>query len=415
MPVRKMLITGVVVVFLSVYASNITAQVPANIYRVGTIDTVFSPELNEKRKILISVPEKYDGSPEKKYPVVYVLDGDTHFLYVSGLVRQLALNSLSPEMIVVAIPNTDRTRDLTPTHVAHISGDSAWAKYTGGAETFIKFIENQLIPYVNSHYPANNYRTLIGHSFGGIFVMHLLRYHPELFNNYLSVDPSLWWDEQGQLRESLNWLDTAKLKNKYLYVAIANTMSKGQRFEDMPKDTSRSTVHIRSIIEFVNKAKSKKVEGLTFNSKYYPDDDHGSVNMPAEHDAIRDMFSWFKFTGGDQKYFEDSTLTVTAIVKRITDHYDNVSANMGYTVKPPADMVNQYGYAFMRRSAYPKALALFELNRKNYPNSASPYETLGEYYERQTDTAKAIENYTKAIELGAGKRIQEKLDKLKKK
>ncbi|MBA4057925.1 MAG: esterase, partial [Marivirga sp.] len=326
--------------------------------KIGKNDSIFSKTLNEVRKLYIYVPEDKTDSTEK-YPVVYLLDAATHFHYVAGLIRQLALNDLCPKMIVVGIPNTDRTRDMTPTHVAQISGDSAWAEKTGGGENFTKFIGDELIPYIDSHYPATSYRTLIGHSFGGMFCLEVLRNHPALFNNYLSIDPSLWWDDQKLLGELLTWIDQQQFNNKFLFVAVANTLPFGKTLDNIQQDTTQSSTHIRSVLKFVEHAKTKTGNGLTLDTKYYPQDDHGSVNMISEHDALRSMFSWYKLNGLNE--FLDSSKTADELLKKITSHYEQVSRHFEYTVLPPENMVNAWGYAFLRLKAPEKALVLFNL------------------------------------------------------
>ncbi|MNK55562.1 putative esterase [compost metagenome] len=87
---------------------------------IGTIDSIQSKMLNERRKIWVYVPNSWSPDSKQRYPVLYLLDGDAHFYSVVGMIQQLSQvngNTICPEMIVVGIPNTDRTRDLTPTHV----------------------------------------------------------------------------------------------------------------------------------------------------------------------------------------------------------------------------------------------------------------------------------------------------------
>ena len=98
----------------------------------GVIDSIFSKTLNEQRKIWVYVPNNGNASASSKtkYPVLYLLDGDAHFYSVAGLIHQLSTingNTLCPEMIIVGIPNTDRTRDLTPTHVTKVFGDTTFS------------------------------------------------------------------------------------------------------------------------------------------------------------------------------------------------------------------------------------------------------------------------------------------------
>ena len=153
-------------------------------------------------------------------------------------------------MVVVGIPNKDRKRDLTTYHVHSFFGDSISAKTSGGAENFTKFIGEELLPYIEKEYPVTKYRTIVGHSFGGLFVVNALMHHPDLFTNYLAIDPSLWWDNQKFGIDAAKALRKVKLENKSLYVAVANTMPVGKQLSDMKVDTLSNTMHIRSILKF---------------------------------------------------------------------------------------------------------------------------------------------------------------------
>jgi predicted alpha/beta superfamily hydrolase len=160
-------------ILLATIAFNVKAQKDNKIV-IGKIDSVYSNILNEQRKVWIYAPDMTSGFRDstKHYPVVYLLDGDAHFTSVTGLIQQLSQvngNTVYPEMIIVAIPNTDRTRDLTPTHITSDlpNMDSNSSKNTGGGENFVSFIEKELMPHIDSVYLTEPYRILIGHSFGG--------------------------------------------------------------------------------------------------------------------------------------------------------------------------------------------------------------------------------------------------------
>ena len=182
-------------------------------------------------------------------------------------------------MIVVAIPNTDRGRDLTPTEVQvdFFSGDSIQFD-NGGGGLFLDFIEQELIPYIDDNYPTQPYRTFVGHSFGGLSVINALVSKPDMFNNYIAIDPSLWWDGMKFMEYADSILSVSDLDNKGLYIGIANTMSSELDLTSVEQDTSKMTAHIRSILKFV-KSQEGKDNGLRFAWKYYPDDSHGSVPL----------------------------------------------------------------------------------------------------------------------------------------
>ena len=220
---------------------------------IGTIDSVYSAVLNEKRKVWVYVPNMNSGmqNPGQRFPVLYLLDGDAHFQSVSGMIQQLSQvngNTICPEMIVVGIPNTDRTRDLTPTHIDSDLPmmDSNATKTTGGGENFAAFLGKELIPHIDSLYPTQPFRLLVGHSFGGLTVMNILTNHTKLFNAYIAIDPSMWYDKERFLKATQKKLAGQKYNGTSLYVGIANTMAEGMTLEKMKKDTSTDTRHIRS-------------------------------------------------------------------------------------------------------------------------------------------------------------------------
>lgn len=219
--------------FLSFLYCALHAQ-PGNPIVIGHIDSIHSKILGEQRKIWVYVPNSDDSAvyAKQRYPVVYLLDGDAHFFSVAGMIRQLSSvngNTICPQMIVVGIPNTDRTRDLTPTHLdaAPPFMDSAASKTSGGGEKFISFIEKELILHIDSLYPTEPYRMLIGHSFGGLTVTNTLIHRPRLFNAYVAIDPSMWWDHQKLLHEAKLALAGRDYRGESLYLGIANTMSPG--------------------------------------------------------------------------------------------------------------------------------------------------------------------------------------------
>jgi predicted alpha/beta superfamily hydrolase len=381
---------------------------------IGKIDSLKSEILDETRKIWVHVPDEASGAITGKttYPVLYLLDGPGHFHAVTGLLKNLGDNNIVPRMVVVGIPNTDRTRDLTPTHVDVMFGDSTFARTSGGGSDFMDFMEKELIPYVESNYPVTGYRTFVGHSFGGLAAIYSLLSRPQLFSNYVAIDPSLWWDDWLMVHWADSVLTDQSLKGKALYIGVANTMDDGMEIDQVLGDTARSSSHIRSILTFVNDAESRKKSGLEFGWKYYPDDDHGSVPLITEYDALRFLFPWYRLEGLNEFFQEDSKLTVEELYSRLNEHYTIVSEHFGYQVLPPEMDVNSMGYNFLNASKPDMARAMFELNILNYPASSKVFDSMGDYCLAQSDTLQAIENFNKALELGDSQATREKLDQL---
>jgi hypothetical protein len=383
---------------------------------IGTIDSIYSNVLNEQRKVWVSVPHGgNDFYAPKKYPVVYLLDGDAHFQSVTGMLQQLSSvngNTVVPEMIVVGIPNTDRTRDLTPTHT-DLGPDgkvTPMMRSSGGGEKFTAFIKNELIPHIDSLYPTAPYRMFIGHSFGGLTVMNTLVNHPEMFNSYVAIDPSMWWDNQKLLRRTDSVLQQNTYDGKTLFLAVANTMQKGMDTMKVIKDTTGATMHIRSNLQLAKMLQKHKNNHLAWSWKYYNEDNHGSVPLIAEYDALHYFFKNIALrlpsSPADTAFFN---------VAYIKQHYENVSKQMGYKVLPPEELMNGLGYQFMSLNMMDKAQSLFQLNIDNYPQSFNVFDSMGDLFKAKGDKEKAVEFYSKALAIRDYPGTRQKMETLTKK
>jgi predicted alpha/beta superfamily hydrolase len=383
---------------------------------IGQMDSLHSEILDETRNIWVHVPDDVTGGIFSKstYPVLYLLDGPDHFHALTGMLKNLGQNSLVPKMVVVAIPNTDRTRDLTPTHVDHMLGDSSFVRTSGGGDKFLEFMEKELIPYVEEKYPVTSYRTFVGHSFGGLTAVYALLSFPHLFSNYVAIDPSMWWDDWLLVKETEALLEGTSLEGRALFVGVANTMEEGMKIDRVKQDTARSSDHIRSILSFIEKLENKQDSPLGFGWEYYEDDDHGSVPLITEYDALRFLFPWYRLRGLDKFFKEDIEDDPNEILQILDKHVEQLSEHFGYPVLAPESEVNSLAYNFMNSKKPAMARAMFELNIQNYPKSANVYDSMGDFMLNQKDTLQAIEQFRKALELGDSPFTREKLSQLEK-
>ena len=249
---------------------------------------------------------------------------------------------------------------------------------------------------------------LIGHSFGGLLVVNTLLNHNNLFNSYLAIDPSLWWDNKILLKQLNEELKNINLNNKRLFLAIANTMPSQMDTFFVNKDTSWTTEHIRTILQFSSIIKSKTNNGLLFSNKYYEQDDHGSVPLIATYDALHFFFDFYKLPV-DEKLLDSLINTDSLLVS----HFSKISSHMGYKVLPNESLINTLGYYFLGNKMFSKAFPLFETNIKNYPNSFNVYDSMGDYYAALNNNEMAIELYEKALSLREFPETKIKLEKLK--
>ena len=363
---------------------------PAGAITIGQRDSVTSRILKETRKLLVYTPPSYGDTTylPQRYPVLYLLDGDAHFHSVTALLQILGTGVngtfVLPEMIVVAIPNTDRTRDLTHTHVekGFDGKPDPFFKTSGGMPNFLQFMRTELIPYIESTYRTSPYRVFVGHSLGGITTINALYTMPETFNAYVAIDPSLWYDDRSLLKQAKDHVSRPGLANRTLYVGQANTIN---------ADDSTSNVHFDSIIQFNSILESYNQSGLRYAYKYYPQDSHGSVPMIAEYDALRFIFSAY---AGD---FAKSL----ARPAYVTEHFAAVSASLGVTMNPPEPMVDLLGQIAMSRDTT-KAIALYRLNTELTPNSPHAWSALGDAWMAKGDTPQALTAFEKALALKPG-------------
>lgn len=349
----KLKITIILFCLISFY------QVKAQNFNIGTFDSLHSTILNEDRRILVHIP---DNGLQKnvRYPVMYLLDGDAHFTKTVGIIDHLSKTAGSercPQMIVVCIFHPNRERDLIPP----ASGEDK------ATDKFPEFLEKELIPYINNHYPTEPFRVFVGHSLGGLRVINTLLYQPHLFNSYIALDPSL-----GMVKDWIGNATTEFNKSRYpeksLYIAMGMTMPKGMDTAAIIKDTSGSARHMRCIMTFARNAEATQNSELDFNWEYYPDETHQSVVFKGTYDGLIANFHWLK----NEKLFDifKTEVSADASLKIITDYYEFLSRKMGYNIIAPEQEIAQLiDYLFFKKW-YDKALAFANLNHKNYPNSS---------------------------------------------
>jgi uncharacterized protein len=255
------------------------------------IDTIHSKILNEERYLWVHIPENAKAS-SKRYPVVYVLDGEILFDEVINILARINKESgqvASKERIVVGIGNIwQRYRDYSPSHITSSPWvDSYSASITGGGDLFISFMEKEVFPHINATCPSSSTRILIGHSMGGLIAMDILLKHTELFSYYAAIDPSMWWDIEKLLKESKSIFANKTFNSTSLFLAIANTMDKNMNVEQIIKDTSAKTALIRPSFTLLDQINASKQNKLRFEWNFYKDYHHMTVPKPAMYDALK--------------------------------------------------------------------------------------------------------------------------------
>lgn len=347
---------------------------------IGERLSMHSDILDEDRPYWVHLPDSYDG--DKKYPVLYLLDGDAHFKSVVGAINFMSAgingNTQTPELIVVAIPNTNRMRDLSQTPLktnfdgSPVDGDPQG----GGGDNFLKFIETELIPKIEGDYKTMPHRTFVGHSLGGLIALHSFVTQPGLYDGYIAIDPSVWWDGAELLTRSQDFLSKAEGLKGRIFITAA--------------DHDPEEAMLLNINGYNELLESLETDQLQIDFKLFKGEDHGSVPLVSLYYGLLHVFDGFKLNQNDAMKGAD-------VVK---EHYVKISKMMNEEYLPPEGLIGSYGNFFStQEDGLEKAMGFMELNVANYPESSSAYSSLAGVYNKKGETDLAQQNYQRALEL----------------
>lgn len=370
----------VVLIAMQLVDVGARAQSPTNPLVIGESVHIRSNVLKEERELLISKPAGY-GDGGERYPVLYLLDGETHFRYTSGIVEFLASNDRIPEMLVVAISSgsiEQRTRDLTPPSSAEI--DNRFSPGNGGADAFLSFVADELIPFVESNYRTRPYRVLIGHSFGGLFTIHALIAKPKLFNAYISIDPTLTWNNGAVVAQAESFFAKTKELQADFYFTAANSLGKWLSADQ----------RLAAILD------EKAPAGFRWNFELMPQEDHGSIPLRSIHQGLETIFDGWYLTDplelydigglqaihrhirdGGKRYGYDRTtspftvslLVASLIGKARLEEASDVLLHDPVAYPPPWNQLEALGRAYSDRGNAERAIYFYKLSVKENPQN----------------------------------------------
>lgn len=275
-----------VALFPSLALAQIDKPIPTDNTKpfvLGLIEEIQSIQLGEKRTLNIYLPEGYKQGDTTRYPVIYLLDGaaDEDFIHIVGLIQ---FNNFSwinrvPKSIVVGIANVDRRRDFT--YATSLKEDKKRYPNTGHSDKFIAFIEKELQPFIEKKYKTNSAKMLIGQSLGGLLATEILLTKPALFNKYIIISPSLWWDDGSLLKRDGSILQESYLSTTDIYIGVGK---EGLTPGDNP---CVQEVDANLLAEKIMNTKSKNVK-VYFD--YLPLEDHATIGHQAAFNAMRLLY-----------------------------------------------------------------------------------------------------------------------------
>lgn len=339
-------------------------------FTIGKEYLLQSEILGQERPILVYLPPDYEKK-EKAYPVLYLLDGRGNFHHTTACVAFLARNRRMPEMIVIGIPNTDdRTRDLTPETT---TGKERFPT-SGGAENMLSFIEEELVPYVNEKYRTEDYKTLVGHSFGGLFVTHTFLHHPKIFNSYISISPSLWWDNQKMVKEQTDtFFEEQQGLVGHLYMTMGN--EGGSMLGGAWK--------LAALLE------EKSPPDFKWEFDLMEEETHGSIPHRSTYKGLEFIFSDWNLK--KQEEF--------IIAEGIAAYEEKVAKFYGFEQEWDEQTLSRMGQMLVSKGHHDKAIPVFQKATMIAPKSKRAWFLHGESLAKIGKKDEAIQSLEKVLEV----------------
>jgi len=370
--VFRILSVLLVIHVVSFFGLKAMAQAEGTDVVIGQSLNLTSKILNREVSVLIYVPDDYNTS-STNYAVLYDLNSFL-FTYDSGTVELLARTSDIPNTIVVGVPPLERGYVPTPFEDRE--------ENPAGADLSIKFLKEELIPFVGKNYRTNTFRILYGHSVGGLFTMYTLFNYPDLFTAYVAGSPWFQTNDQYWLKNIEKMAKERKLDDKLLFMTV------GKEEAELTIDT------YRELEKWMN---DKSIAGLTWKSAWV-EGDHGSMVGRNIYDGLIFIFSGWKMP---------FSVLRNADVKMIEEYLKTNTAKWAKFGFEPSDIlpeqrVNSLGYGLLNLEEYGKAVEIFSYNIKRFPKSFNAHDSLGEAYLIMGDKEKAIKYYKLAIKMNPG-------------
>jgi uncharacterized protein len=346
--IAKTMIGKTLTLFFSLCLVFVNTSV-GEVVSIGESHRIHSSQVNENREYKVYLPGSYKWAQDKRYPVLYLLDGASHFFHTAAAVDFLSGQGEIPEMIVVAIASTVRVRDFTQT-----DWSSHWVG-GGGANKFRAFLSKELIPEIDRTYRTQDFRVLFGHSAGGQFALYCLTSDPTLFQAYFALSPSLDWDDELPLRSLESYFSSTQTLKTFVYVGRGDDYAGGKALADFNK-----------LAEILGKAP----QGVRSQIRSFPEETHTTLPLLGQIDALRSLYSGWRLP--------DATLDKG--LAAVQAHYEDLSKMLGRPVAVPENALNDLGYAALQKGKVKEAITLFQSNVDANPNSANAYDSLADGY-----------------------------------
>jgi len=332
---------------------------------LGKQFSIQSRFLQESRKILVHLPEGYEQS-KRDYPVIYLLDGDSHFNHTVLASTILQQQNMIPASIVVALPNNQgtRTRDLV-----------------NESENFQQFISQEVTDFINSQYRTSDITTIFGHSLAGAFVLNAFVSDAMHFDNYIAASPVLQRNDAELVGKFEHLAKLRKTFTQSLYFTLTDSHQEGQEATD-------------ALNKLVTVLKSEAPQSLHWHYEFIPDQIHMTTPYLTIFEGLAKVFSDYQAP----RFLTYNDFTEYGGLKAAQQFFLLRGEKYGESAEIPERYIRRLGFDFIDTN--PKeAIELFQLNVKKHPESPGALFGLARGYENSDQKQKAMKSYQEALTL----------------
>jgi predicted alpha/beta superfamily hydrolase len=357
-------------------------------------ELIESSKLGKTRQISIITPPSYEYEKNKKYPVIYLLDGEYLMDPFNGALQYGYYFDDLPEVIIVGInqnKNNDRYIDSKTTKEGFPDEKSS---------KFYEFIASEVVPYVNQNYRTVSYKVIAGHDLTAGFLNFFLYKDNPVFDSYISLSPELAFEMETRVADRL------KMMTKPIsYFQATSSADEKSLYEKavLLDENLKTTLNLNLSYKFLN------LDGYS----------HYSLVPIAIPQALYHVFKGYQPINKDEYKTELKSLN-SGYVEYLSAKYKKINDLYGVEMK-----IRLIDFLAIQSAIYNNGTAeeLKELEKiasKEYPKTTLPYFIESAYYEKTSDfngAIKAIEKGYNAKEIGPLTKsvLLEKLESLKRK
>lgn len=342
-----------------------------SLFSQKTTETFESNKLGESRQITIGLPDSYEKNPNKRYPILVLLDGDYLFDPFYGALSYGGYWEDMPETIIVGINQNTNEERIDDSNYDDDNGLPA-----GKGAAFFSFIGGELLPYIEKKYRVAPFRIIAGHDTTAGFLNFFLYKEYSIFNAYISLSPELVPEMETRIPEQFT-----ALKQPLFYYQ------------------STGDGDIKDILESVNKLDTniKTANNPLINYKYdaFKGASHYSSVLYSVPNALYQIFDCYKPISMTE-FSEKIAILPNGQVKYLTDKYDAITKTLGLKITIRISDFKAIEAAILKNKSYTELEKLAELARKNYPKAMLADYELGLMHEKLGDSKKAAKSYQKA-------------------